>query len=275
MGNWTKILFAIIFTLTCHQAKAQFEMPEYGMRSSGMGGCSVALTDIGSGIENIASLAHLDACHISFSTVINHSIPELSTQNIALTFSTWEKGAWIIRYQHFGNAHYHEQKSTVGYAMALGQSISIGAALHYMHSGCADAYYQRQNLITFSASMQYLPTEELIVGIKLFNPAMVRFQSNEELRTPAIMQAGVTYDVTDRLTACLEIEKQTFKRPIIKTGLEYEIIQNIRLQTGVASNPMRYSFGINAELANMQLGIAIQTHQTLGISPHIGLTYHF
>lgn len=254
---------------------AQFEMPEYGMRSTGMGGCSVSLKDIGSGIENIASLTHHNTNYIYISTIINHTIPALSTKNIAMTFSTKRKGAWLIRYQHFGNAQYHEQKATAGYAMAIGKTFNIGAALHYMHSGCADAYYQRQNLVTFSASMQYYPTKELTIGLKLFNPAMVQIHSHDEIRTAAIMQAGVTYNATERLTTSLEIEKQTYRRPTIKTGLEYEVFQNFRLQTGVATNPMRYSFGMDVALAQLQLGLAVQTHQTLGASPHIGITYHF
>lgn len=275
MGKWTKILITIILTLTYHQSYAQFEMPEYGIRSSGMGGCSVALNDIGSGIENISSLAQHSGCHLSISTNINHSIPELSTKNIALSFSTQEKGAWLIRYQHFGSSRYHEQKATAGYAISLGKTLNVGAALHYMHSGCADAHYQRQNLVTFSASMQYYPTKDLIIGIKLFNPAMVRFHSNDEIRTAAIMQAGVSYNATSKFVTSIEIEKQTYRRPTIKTGLEYEILQNLRIQTGVASNPMRYTFGMNIEMTKMQLGIALQTHQTLGLSPQLGITYHF
>lgn len=275
MGRWIKIVAIIMLTIVSHCAHAQFEMPEYGTRSSGMGGCAAALKDFGSGIENIAALALLNCNQIALSTNVNHSLAALSTKNIAASVSTHKGGALLIKYQHFGQSQYNEQKTTIGYALTTGKMMNIGIALHYLHSGCEDSYYQRQNLITFSAGMQYYASESLTFGLKIFNPAMIRLQCADEIRIGTVMQAGIAYSISSNLMSSLEIEKQTYWKPSIKAGLEYALIESFMIRAGIASNPVRYSFGVGVERPHLHLGLSLQTHPTLGASPHLGIGYRF
>ena len=59
----------------------------------------------------------------------------------------------------------------------------------------------------------------------------------------------------------------------IKTGVEYEVVDNFFLRGGVATMPVELSFGLGYRWKQIQLGLGSSYHQILGWSPHFGLVY--
>jgi hypothetical protein len=58
-------------------------------------------------------------------------------------------------------------------------------------------------------------------------------------------------------------------------GIEYMPIDNFRIRTGLRSSPLKPSFGIGYQLADICLDVGMLYHSVLGVSMGIGVSFSF
>ena len=116
-------------------------------------------------------------------------------------------------------------------------------------------------------------TKEISIGAHLFSPVRVNVAEGNDI--PTNLRVGFEYKPSELVSFYGEFEKEIDYKETFKAGINYEIIDDFHLRTGIKSNPATYSFGLAYYMAN---GIGIQAavafHQVLGVSPGISVVYN-
>ena len=277
MGRQTAIPSKIVFIVALLFATplfAQFEFLSLGGRGAAMGGTAVALDDASSAMAGIASLSGFERTEIALGVRQNFVAEGMGYAMLGGIFPIGF-GAMSATVLHYGNSDYNEQQTTLAYALPLGRSVSMGVALHYLHSGTSDSYYDPINKLTFTMAVRYCPSNVLAVAFKAYNPAAVFIDRDDSQRIPSIFCLGISYRLMDELLAVSEVEKSLYQQATLRFGLEYTLQEVYFFRVGVNTQPAIYTLGFGLKLKDFTVDIAGQVHSVLGLTPQISIQYKF
>ena len=244
-----------------------------GARSAGLGHASVTLSDVWSAHHNQAGLGFLTRAEAGVYYENRFLLPELSLSGAVFALPT-EKGTFGLNIRNFGYNQYSESKIGFSYARAFSDNLSIGMQINYNNIQFAE-FYGTRNTFTAEIGVQYKVTNELTIGVHAYNPNRVRLADFNNERLPSILRFGIGYQVSPKVLIAIEAEKDTYNKPIIKTGIEYLVSNNFYIRGGVASNPYLNSFGFGLNLKNLRIDFAGTFHRYLGFTPQLSLNYRF
>ncbi|MFN7119630.1 MAG: hypothetical protein ACK4TA_22730 [Saprospiraceae bacterium] len=242
-----------------------------GARGAGMANASVTLTDIHSIFSNQAGLAHLSQFTTTAFAEQRFLVKELQTVSAAAALPT-PSGTFGVTVHHFGFEGFNEQKFGVAYARRLLDGLSIGAQFLLLNTSIPE-YGNKMN-VTFELGMltQLLP--QLQLGAHVYSPVQIELANGENL--PTIFKIGLAYLPSEKLTCNLEVEKDIAFPARTKFGIEYQVVEQVQLRTGIATNPTTLAFGAGYRLNNgLALDVASSYHQLLGFTPTVGFLYVF
>ena len=270
-----KIILLIALSFGVATAGAQFAFPTQSAAGGAMGGCSAALDDFWSRIDNVAGIARLDGPTVGISFRNNFLLSELSYKSVAFALPVTKTGALGTRYTHFGNSQYNEQRVNLMYAQRFGRMFALGAEFDFLHSGVSEAGYESANLFTFGIGLQFYPSSTLTVGAHIFNPISTHYQTDVKMDVPALFRAGVAYKFIKNATATMDFVKDMNFDSDLRIGLQYTFFDFLNARIGIATNQLIYSFGIGVDRESWCVDLAAQVHPTLGITPQISALYKF
>jgi hypothetical protein len=278
--RFIKLLFIILlFTI---EGYAQNQ--PLGGRSAGLAGTSVTLTDIWSTHNNQAALAEIEHIAAGFYYENRFAVNELSLKSGAFVLPV-KNGAFGVNLSYFGYSQYNEQKIGLAYGRKLGKYFSAGLQLDYQSVSIGENYGSA-GFITFELGLYSKITDDFVIGAHVYNPSSVKLSNELEEKTPAIFKLGMAYSFSDELCLSIETEKNTNYKPLIRGGLEYDIIKKLSVRIGYSTIPSTtssekfnisslYSFGFGLNLKALKINFASSIHQTLGWSPQVSLSYNF
>ena len=269
----SKIIF-IVALLYAAPLFAQFDFPPMGGRSAALGGASVTLDDGMSAMSGNALLALADKATVGLGVRQEFLTKGMGYAMLGGVVPTGF-GAASASLVYFGSSEYNEQDMSLAYAMPIGKVAAFGAALHYLHSGTSDPYYDPVNKMTFSLSLGFSPSDDLQIGFKTFNPIAVASDVPEGQRVPTLFCLGVSYRLIDDLLSVAEVEKRLDQQVALRFGLEYVFRDSYFFRVGVNTFPVVYSFGFGLDLNGIGVDIAAQIHNVLGLTPQMSLNYSF
>lgn len=244
-----------------------------GSRSSGMGNASVSFGDVWSAHHNQAGLGFVR--DISAGTYYENRflLKEISVKGgvVALPIKA---GTFGLTISNFGYSLYNENKYSLSFAKTFGDKLSFGIAMDYLTTKIAEGYGSR-GVLAGEFGIQAKPLKGLTIGAHVFNPTRAKIADYNDERLPTIIRFGGDYNFSDKVTVAVETEKDIAQKAIFKAGIEYKPIKELYLRVGVGTNPTLTSFGFGINLKNFKIDVSGNYHQTLGISPQLGLTYIF
>ena len=265
-------LFALFFALT-FSAYSQFEFPVVGSRGAAMGGVSVGLKDFCSTIDNIAGLSYLNNRYIGIGFAENFMLSELSYKSIQMAAPISGINAMALRYTHFGNIGYSEQRVAMQYAQRLGLYVSLGVELDYLHCGTSDVYYDKYNNVSFAVALQVRPSDDWVIGAYAFNP--FGRVVDTDISIASLFKLGASYAVSPLLEAAVEVEKNVYMKHNIRWGLEYKVFDFMFTRIGFSTCPILYTFGVGLVIGDLNIDFSAHVHNSLGVSPNITVNYSF
>ncbi len=211
-------------------------------RSNGVANASVAFNDINSLFNNQAGLADLENISFLLSGQETFAAPfSTPSDNIGLGFAIpISSGTIGLNFQYFAVSEIQQNKIGLSYARRLFESLSIGIQFDVI--GTQIPMNKKSNLFTFEIGLQYEIIENLLLGIHLYNPSKLEIIEDEFL--PRILRVGTTYNPYEKLLVHVEIEKDIDLPFVFKSGIEYELGDDLWLRIGYQNNPRTYNFGI-------------------------------
>ena len=91
---------------------------------------------------------------------------------------------------------------------------------------------------------------------------------------PTVVKAGLSYRPFQTLSLNLEVLKDIDFEPTVRLGLEYEAFRFFRLRTGFNDQPFKAFGGIGFHKNRLSIDYSYGTHQQLGGSSQISVSYH-
>lgn len=280
-----KLLTAICANvLICQVLFASNENTPIGGRSAAMANSSVTLSDFWSVQNNQAGLADFSHMAVGLYYENRFMVKELSLRSGAFVLPT-KSGVFGLSYNYFGYSMYNEQKIGLAYARAFGQHFSMGLQLDYLSTRIAEDYGSN-NTFTFELGIRTKISEGFVLAAHVFNPIGVKIENEYNEKVPTIFKLGLSYTLSDKLLFALETEKDLVYKPLIRGGIEYEIVEQAIVRIGYSTLPATtgsenfsisslYTFGFGLNLNKLQIDFSSSIHQTLGWSPQISIQYKF
>lgn len=243
--------------------------PAAGARGAAMGNASVTFNDIHSAFSNQAGLANLQT--FSFTTVAEQRFftNELQTVSAAAALPT-TSGTFGLTVNHFGFEGFNQQRIGLAYARKLTEGLSIGAQVMMLNTSIPE-YGSKAN-VSFELGFMSQLLPELHLGAHVYSPAQIELVEGENL--PTILKLGLAYLPSKNVTCTAEIEKDIDFPARVKFGVEYQLVEQLQLRTGVATNPTNLAFGLGYTLKNgLALDVASVYHQILGFTPTVSVAF--
>jgi hypothetical protein len=242
-----------------------------GAKSGGIGNASVTFYDHWAIWNNIAGIAlHQSACFfISYEHILNFSPLKKAGAGFILPM---KYGVGGLDMQKFGDNLYNEIKIGFSYAHCV-RNVSLGVKVNYSQISI-EGYGNKKNIIAELGGIVRL-TERLYFGAHIFNLNQAKIKKAPFELIPVIMKTGLSYRIEKKISLNAEIEKEINFKPILKTGIEYNLTENIFLRTGISSNPRINYFGIGIYQKKYSIDYSFNVNPALGSVHLLSLSYSF
>jgi len=265
----TTLLITILFIT--NYIVSQSVNNKISARENGMSGASVCFSDVWSQYSNQAGLSNVKNMSIGLSYQNAFFVKELSTNSVAFALPT-KSGTFGLNYYYFGYSKYNENKIALAYGKSLGKKISVGIQLDYFITHI-EGEFGTIGIPAGEIGILSNPIENLYIGVHVFNIWNAHINSNDETYLPVIFKLGASYKLYDKALLSVEFEKDIDYPVVVKTGIEFEVIDNLFFRAGVSAKPVLFSFGLGYAFKSFKLDIAFTKHEVLDYSPSISLRY--
>jgi len=244
-----------------------------GARSEGMGNASVTLIDVWSIYNNQAAMAYIENPSFGASFSNQFAVKELSTKAISLVYPV-NTNVFGLSFNYFGYALYNESKVGLAFAKRLGKYFSVGIQLDYFDVTLANEYGST-GVALGEIGFYAQPLKKLSIGVSIYNISRSKIANFQDERLPSLMRLGFGYHFTDMVQLTAETEKDLSNDMRFKAGVEFKLVKNIMLRTGINTNPVYNSFGISYVVKNFRADLAFQRNSILGYSTFFSMNYEF
>ncbi len=241
-----------------------------GARSVAMGGTGLTFIDIQALLNNPAGLAQLN----SFSGIIaaeqRFASEELQSLAAGIALPT-SSGSWGLGLQYFGFDLYNEKRINLAYARQLLDNFSMGIQFVFHNTQIQE--YGNKWSIAAELGLLYEVNDNISIGAQIFNPIRTEIVEGEFL--PTVFRVGFGYKSSEKVLFLAEISKDIEYPVQVRFGIEYRIITQLFLRSGIQTAPEKWSFGIGYLLnqENLSIDVSASHHPFLGFSPAITMTY--
>lgn len=244
-----------------------------GARFAGMGGAGITLIDLWNVGGNQAGLAGLEHPEAGAYYQQHWLSPDLAMQGLAFALPI-HKGCFAISANSFGNALYAQRNFALAYAMSLSEGLRVGVQMDYLDLRFGDEYGSTHAL-TAELGVQAKLSEQLWIGIHIYNPGRTTLGGPYDERIPTELRAGLSYAFNEQVLLAGEVCKDIDRPEQYHAGIEYRPIPLLFLRTGVSTGPSKAHFGAGIRLKNMELDLAVVMRSQLGLTPMVNLNYRF
>jgi len=260
----------ILFTLV---ASSQ-DLFSSGARNQSLAGASVGLSGCWSVFGNQAGLAQIERIEIGGSFQNRFLVSELSTRSGLLVIPV-QSSVFAFSISQFGRNSFHQELFGLSYARQIFPRFNFGIQFNYYR-----LYLSEDNRSAgaagFDLGAQYLLSPQLILGFHLRNPYQTGISTmSGTYWYPSLINLGALFHLSDSFNISSEFENDFTHHLIVRTGMEYSILEKFFLRAGFSGKPYQLSAGIGFQVKKLSVDLASSYHQYLGDSPSVSFQYKF
>ena len=239
-----------------------------GAGEAGMGYVCIMKKGFWSSFHNQASLAYINSYSFGFNYENRFSINELGTRSAGITIPAGKASIGVV-YSHFGYTDFRREMTGLACGMKLSDKISAGIQVDYFSKKTSGEYSNNQ-FVTCETGLLVTPSENISIGIHLFNPVP---NSIRKIFLPATLRIGAGTELSRILFTGVEAEISSGSKLIIRTGFEYEAAKKLWFRGGFSTNNNSFCFGLGYLEKIVQIDIGFTTHEKLGITSSVSLIF--
>lgn len=177
-------------------------------------------------------------------------------------------GNGAISTYRFGDEIFSKQKLGIGWAHQISR-ISIGVQANYWQHH-VEGYGTRGNLVMELGGVAAI-IPRLTFGLHILNVNQTKISEEEHFST--VVRVGLGYNPIDPLLLVIETEKDTEFASVFKLGMEYKLVEKLRLRTGLSTRTLRTHYGFGLYLKKFIIDYALVSHPQLGMSNQLSVAY--
>ena len=271
MRNFTLIFLVFINFLSFADNK---DLMPVGSREAGMGGCSVVNVGLWGVSNNQASLGFMQYAAVGMHYENRFNVSGLGYKAFAAALPT-NSGTFGLKINYLGYSNYNDLETGITYGKSFGERFSVGIGLNYLRTYIAHDYGST-GIALAEIGILSEPTDNLFIGAHFYNISRAKYANtinNEAI--PSIFKFGAGYNFSDNAFLTAEIDKNINYPMVFRAGIEFSVVKNFVLRTGIATNSTLISLGMGYKTKGLSIDLAFSYHQYLGYSPFITLSYNF
>jgi hypothetical protein len=231
-----------------------------GARVMGLGNAGVCIGDEWSVVNNVGGLSKIEEITVPVSQYAIPSFKPFNRLAATIAFPT-KVGVMGTSFFRIGDDIYNEQVVSLGYSNQFGLA-SLGLKVNYIQ-------YHAEGFGTttaFTVSLGGIAeiTPKLSIGATVDNINQPKLSDNSEERIPARFRVGTLMNLSEKVLAIMELEKDSENSPIVKAGLEYILHKRFTARTGFNLNPQSAFGGLGFKLKKFKIDYAFHFHEQLG-----------
>jgi hypothetical protein len=266
-------LLSLLFFFTTVECMAQ-DVFGSGSRYQALSDASVGLSDCWSAFGNQAGLAGIRRPAVGGSFQNRFLVNELSTRSGLIVYPV-QSSVFAFSLSQFGQIPFRQGKYGLAFARKVSPKLNFGLQFNGYRLFLSE---ENRSVGSFGVELgtQYLFTDRFVVGIHATNPYRTGVKlASGTFYYPSRIRMGSFYQLTNLFSLTTELENDFDDHFILKSGIEYCILEKLFLRAGVAGKPYQLSGGIGFQVKRLTLDLATVYNQYLGNSPSVSFQYQF
>jgi hypothetical protein len=252
-----------LFLSVCFSQNGRYQL---GAEGSGMANANINNTNGWSVFNNPAGLGYQNTPSVFTSYQNRLNVAAFQTMGIGMVYPTRLITPGISFFK-FGDDVYNQQKIGLSISKRI-QIVSLGLGLHLIQNRFSELGNINALTIDFGGIAEII--EGLRIGAHVFNINQARYTENQLV--PVIMRFGLSFVPSDYFIITAELEKELERTENIKIGLNYHLTDWLSLQTGFASEPQSFSFGLGLHLNTWMMNYATTNLTPAGMVHELSLS---
>lgn len=240
-----------------------------GARSMGLGYASATIQDEWALFNNISGLAHTEKTTAILSYQNYYGLAFINSIGVGVVFPYHKLGIGIGA-QKYGDQYYNETSAGIGTAHNIG-NVNLGLKVNYHQISIEEIGIKRNIILEFGGIAEI--TKQLSFGAHIYNLNQAKINKEKNEFIPVVMKAGLSYKPYNKLMINVESEKQIDFKPLFKTGIEYSIIEKLKIRIGITLNPSRFFCGVGFSDKRFAFNYALCNHPVLGNTHQLSINY--
>ena len=201
-------------------------------------------------------------------------LEELNMYSMSAALRT-NSGSFGLNGTYFGFSASNQTQLSLSYGRKVARTVDVGASFHY-HAINQSGIYGNSSAITGSLGMLLHLSEKITAGFNVYNPFRAQWsKTTEDERLPSRYTFGLGYDASDKFYLTAELEKEEGIEVNVNLAMHYQIIPQLFVRGGIASQTSNYFAGLGIQLSDFRIDLASSFHPQLGVSPGVLLLYNF
>jgi len=263
------LVFAVSFVIS--KVQAQSFDKEFGARSKGMGNANVANLDEWAIFNNVAGISAIEKGSVAFGYDRFFNVDGFDKVALAAV-QPIKFGSLGLAAHRFGDEIYSEHLVSGAFANKIG-FVRLGVRVNYFQMRVEEFGTSSAVLIDFGGIVELNP--ELSFGAYISNLTASKLNDESNSRLPVMMKLGFSYHPGDKIRLNADLYKDINYEPEFRVGLEYEIVKNVFIRTGLNTIPFKAFFGGGLKFGRFKIDYSIASTEFLGVSHQasVGVRY--
>ena len=262
----------IIGCLICQSAYAIDNLRIPDLRSLSLGGGGVTETPL----YNPALLAVLSQHKLYANYYNRYSVSELATMSGGFYFANDYLPAGL-EVTSFGYEEYRESLFRFSLGKKVAEKWTIGIAVQYMLLQ-SELFEESSGRISTDVGITLRPVENVLTGLSILH--LPSFQMGDKTidnkRIASYrMQFGFNWQVMNAVLITATTDYCEEDRFAGSFGVEYMPLEKFGIRAGLRSSPLKPSFGVGYQIADICIDVGTQYHAVLGLSMGLGISFSF
>jgi hypothetical protein len=242
-----------------------------GGKANSMANSIVAMEDVWSFHHNPGALARFEKVAFGICYENRFLLKELQSQGLVYV-QPLKKGVISAGAQIYGFDLYRSTRIGAGYSLLLADNFSAGVQMNYQGIQLREQYGSLHS-VTAELGLLVNITDKWKMGCSVFNLGRAKLSAYQNERMGTIFRLGTSYKLSNKVLFTLEADKNIFYPIRVKTGMDYQPLNNFFIRAGLSTEPLEGAFGMGYKFNRIQLDLGTSYHQTLGWSPHFSIQY--
>jgi len=267
-----KLLLCVCALLVAQLGLAQTGIGA-GAKSVALGGASTVLSDVWSVSSNPGALGKLEGYGVGVAYQNQFFLPQMSAKGVSVGIPIGT-GTIGVSTHSYGYKSFSQNRVGLAYAQQFSEYFSLGVQFNYFDVNIGDVYGRSGNLVA-DVGLLVTPSENIRLGVHLFNPTRARLAAFDDERFPSALRVGGMYVFSDKVSLLGEVEKSIDLPAAIKGGVEYKPLSAFAVRLGFNSLHADLSLGVGVLHKGITIDIASTWNPTLGSGGCVSLGYQF
>jgi hypothetical protein len=239
-----------------------------GAGEAGMGFACVMKEGFWSSFHNQALLAYNNSLQFGVNYDNRFGLKELGTRSASVLIPAGKTSVGAL-YSNFGYTDFKRDMAGISCGLRLSEKIAAGVQIDYF-SERTSGEYENYNCITFETGLIAEASDNIRVGIHLFNPVPNSLRKNNQ---PVSLTVGAGIILNKILFAGAEAEMCSTGNIDFRTGFEYEAGKKLWLRAGFRTHHNSFCFGTGYQFGMVRIDLGFATHETLGVTSSASLIF--